>query len=214
MRIGILGSGLIGGKLGILFGRAGHEVVFSYSRSRQKLEQLAAEAGAKAQVGTPADAARDADAVLLAVHWTRFDDVLGQGGSLSGKVLLTCSLPMSKDDSHLVIGHTTSGAEELAAKVRGAHVVSAFSTVPSEALFPVYEEHKKRKRPDLVYCGDDEGAKKTAAGLINDIGFHPVDLGPLSMARYVEPFSLLVAQLAYEGSDGPELAYRFERFQK
>jgi predicted dinucleotide-binding enzyme len=91
-------------------------VVFSYSRSRQKLERLARDAGASAHVGIPADATQDADAVLLAVHWTRVDDVLAQAGTLSGKALLTCSLPMSKDDTHMVIGHTTSGAEVLAAK--------------------------------------------------------------------------------------------------
>src|SRR5215469_13121422 len=153
MRIGILGSGLIGGKLGTIFARAGHDVVFSYSRSREKLKDLAKDAGENAQVGTPADAARGADALLLAVHWTRVDDVLAQAGDLSGKTLLTCSLPMSKDDSHIVMGLTTSGAESLAAKVPGALVVSAFSTVPSEVLFPVFEKRGKKSRPDLVYCG-------------------------------------------------------------
>ncbi|HUA62491.1 MAG TPA: NAD(P)-binding domain-containing protein [Verrucomicrobiae bacterium] len=214
MRIGILGSGLIGGKLGTIFARAGHQVVFSYSRSRRKLQDLAREAGPNTQPGTPADAAREADAILLAVHWTRVDDVLAQAGDLSGRLLLTCSLPMSQDDTRLVIGHTTSGAEALAAKVPAARVISAFSTVPSEVLFQVFEERQKKSRPDLVYCGDDAAVKKTAAGLIGDIGFHPVDLGPLSMARYVEPFSLLVAQLAYNGPDGPELAYRFQRVSK
>ena len=58
--------------------------------------------------------------LFLAVHWTRVDDVLAQSGNLSGKVLLTCSLPLSKDDTHMVIGHTTSGAEALAAKVVSA----------------------------------------------------------------------------------------------
>ena len=214
MRIGILGSGLIGSKLGTLFARAGHEVVFSYSRSREKLERLARDAGAKAHVGTPADATRGADAALLAVHWTRVDDVLDQAGALSGKVLLTCSLPMSTDDSHLVIGRTTSGAETLAAKVPRAHVVSAFSTVPSEVLFSVFEQRGKGSPPDLVYCGDNKAAKNTAAGLIRDVGFNPVDLGSLSTARYLEPFSLLVAQLAYDGSVDPALAYRFEHVPK
>jgi predicted dinucleotide-binding enzyme len=204
---------LIGGKLGTIFARAGHDVVFSYSRSRQKLMDLAREAGANASVGTPAEATRDADALLLAVHWTRVDDVLAQAGVLEGKALLTCTLPMSKDDTHLVLGHTTSGAEALAAKVLGAQVVSAFSTVPSEVLFPVFEGRGKKSRPDLVYCGDNERAQKTAAGLIRDAGFNPVDMGPLSAARYIEPFSLLVAQLAYEGIGGPDLAYRFERFE-
>jgi len=121
---------------------------------------------------------------------------------------------MSKDDTHMAIGYTTSGAETLTAKVWGAHVVSAFSTVPSEVLFPVFERRGKGSPPDLIYCGDDKGAKSTAARLIRDVGFNPVDMGPLSTARYIEPFSLLVAQLAYDGSDGPELAYRFERFAK
>jgi len=214
MRIGILGSGLMGTKLGTIFARAGHDVIFSYSRTRQKLETLAKGAGTQAHVGTPVDATRDADAVLLAVHWTRLDDVLGEAGALADKVLLTCSLPMSKDDSHIVVGHTTSGAESLAAKVPKAHVVSVFSTVPSEVLFPVFERRGKGETPDLIYCGDDKLAKGTAARLIRDVGFNPVDIGPLSIARYVEPFSLLVAQLAYDGSDGPELTYRFQRFPK
>jgi hypothetical protein len=211
MRIGILGSGLMGGKLGTVFARAGHDVVFSYSRSRRKLEKLARDAGARAHAGTPAEAARDADALLLAVHWSRVDDVLAQAGNLSGKALMTCSLPMSKDDTHMVIGHTTSGAETLAAKVPNAHVVSAFSTVPSEVLFSVFERRGMKSPPDLIYCGDGKKAKSTASRLIRDVGFHPVDMGPLSTARSIEPFSWVVALLAYDGSGGPELTYRFER---
>ena len=63
-----------------------------------------------------------------------------------------------------------------------------------------------------MYCGDDAKSKKTAAALIRDVGFERVDAGPLRIARYTEPFTLLIAQLAYEGDEGPELAYRFERF--
>ncbi|HMA43261.1 MAG TPA: hypothetical protein VKO86_04560 [Gemmatimonadales bacterium] len=66
-------------------------------------------------------------------------------------------------------------------------------------------------RPGLVCCGDDESAKETAAELIRDAGFDPVDAGPLRIARYTEPFALLVAQLAYGGTGSPALAYRFER---
>jgi 8-hydroxy-5-deazaflavin:NADPH oxidoreductase len=214
MRIGILGSGLMGSKLGTILARAGHEVTFSYSRSRKKLQRLAEEAGEKARPGTPAEAASDADAVLLAVHWTRVDDVLAQAGTLAGRTVLSCTLPMSKDDSRLVIGHSKSGAETLAAKVPRAHVVSAFSTVPSEVLFSVFERRRRKTRPDVVYCGNHPGAKKKAAALIRDVGFNPVDVGALSTARYVEPYSLLVAQVAYEGRGGPEVAYRFERYSR
>jgi predicted dinucleotide-binding enzyme len=212
MRVGILGSGLMGGKLGAIFARAGQEVVFSYARNHDKLHQLAREAGAKARAGTPWEAAQDADAILLAVHWLQIDDVLKQAGDLSGKVILTCSLPMDDDNTKLVIGTTTSGAEELARKVPRAHVVCAFNTVPSEVLFGVYEARRKATRPSLVYCGDDEPAKKLAAELIRDVGFDPWDAGPLRIARYTEPFALLMGQIAYEGEGGPELAYRFERF--
>jgi predicted dinucleotide-binding enzyme len=212
MRIGILGSGLMGGKLGTLFARAGHEVVFAYARRREKLEQLARDAQGNTRAGTPREAAQEADALLLAVHWSRIEDVLNQAGDLSGKVVLSCSLPMDTDDTGLVIAHTTSGAEELAKMIPKARLVSAFNTVPSEVLFGVYEARRGDSRPSLVYCGDDESGKAVAAGLIRDVGFDPVDAGPLRIARYTEPFALLVAQLAYEGEEGPELAYRFERF--
>ncbi len=212
MRIGILGSGLMGGKLGTLFVRAGHEVVFSYARSEQKLKRLAREAKGKARAGTPRDAAQDA--VLLAVHWSRTDDVLNQAGDLSGKVIVTCSLPMNNDNTALVVAHTSSGAEELAKMIPAARVVAAFNTVPSEVLFGVYDARRKARRPCLVYYGDDARGKGVAAELIRDVGFDPVDAGPLRIARYAEPFALLVGQLAYEGQGGPELAYRFEWFQK
>src|SRR5438309_2627094 len=207
MRVGILGSGLMGGKLGTLFARAGHEVVFSFARSNDKLKNLARDAQGNARAGTPGEAAEDSDALLLAVHWSRIDDVLKQAGDLSGKVILTCSLPMDVTNTKLIVANTTSGGEELAKKVPRAHVVSAFGTVPSEVLFGVFESKRKSTRPSLVYCGDDQSAKDVAAKLIHDVGFDPVDAGPLRIAQYTEPFGLLVGQLAYEGEGGPELAY-------
>ena len=204
----------MGGKLGTLFARAGHEVVFSYARSEQKLARLARLARRRARAGTPAEAAHDAEALLLAVHWSRVDDVLKQAGNLAGKVLVTCSLPMNATDTALVVGGSSSGAEELAKKARRSRVVAAFGTIPSEVLFSVFAARRKARRPSLVYCGDDRNAKRLAATLIRDVGFDPVDAGPLRMARYSEPFTLLIAQLAYETSTGPQLAYRFERFGK
>jgi predicted dinucleotide-binding enzyme len=67
----------------------------------------------------------------------------------------------------------------------------------------------RRHRPDELHHAD---ANTVAAGLLRDVGFDPVDAGPLRIARYLEPFALLMGQLAYEGSDGPRIAYRFERF--
>lgn len=212
MRIGILGSGLMGGKLGTLFARAGHEVVFSYARERKKLDALARAAGKNARAGTPREAVENADVVLLALHWSRVDEVLKQAGDLAGKVLVTCSLPMNDANTELVIAHTSSGAEALVKKARGAHVVCAFGTIPSEVLFDVFERRRRKiARPSLVLCGDHVPSKKTVAKLVRDLGFEPEDAGPLRMARYFEPFALLVAQLAYEMPGGEKLAYRFER---
>lgn len=214
MRIGILGSGLMGAKLGTIFARAGHDVVFSYSRNRKKLEKLARDAGPTARAGSPSEAAQEADAVLLAVHWSRVDDVLKQAGDLDGTVVITCSLPMNADDTGLIVAHTSSGAEELARKAPKAQVVSAFGTVPSEVLFSVFDRRRRKNRPSLLYSGDDSKAKRVAAKLIGDAGFEPVDAGALRIARYTEPFTLAVAQLAYEGDRGPALSYRFEWFEE
>ena len=215
MRIGILGSGLMGGKLGTIFARAGHDVVFSYSRSQRKLKRLAREARGHARAGTPREAALNADALLLAVHWSRVNDVLKQVGDLAGKVLISCSLPMNANNTALAVAHTSSGAEVLAKKLRKAAVVSAFSTVPSEVLLDVFDAKKRRtrRRPSLMYCGADQDAKAVAATLIRDVGFDPADAGRLRIARYLEPFALAMAQLAYEGDNGPEIAYRVERFK-
>jgi predicted dinucleotide-binding enzyme len=196
----------MGGKLGTLFARAGHDVMFSYSRDRKKLERLARDAGSGARAGSPAEAAEDADAVLLATHWSRLKDVLAQTGDLSKKVVVSCSLPMNDDDSDLVITHTSSGIEELARIAKAPKVAAAFNTVPSEVLFAVFEGRKRAQRPSMVYYGDNAEAKRLTAQLVSDVGFEPVDAGPLRIGRYAEPFALLIAQLAYEGTRGPELA--------
>jgi predicted dinucleotide-binding enzyme len=111
-----------------------------------------------------------------------------------------------------LLGHTTSGAEALAKKVPGAEVVSAFNNVPSEVLFGVFKARGKATPPSMVYCGDTQAGKDIAATLIRDVGFDPIDVGSLRSARYTEPFAMLIAHLAYGGTEGPELAYRFERF--
>ncbi len=85
---------------------------------------------------------------------------------------------------------------------------------PNAVLFGVYEAKRKTGSPSLLYCGDNESGEHVAAKLIRDVGFDPVDAGPLRVGRYTEPFALLIAQLAYEGKGSPEPAYRFEWFGK
>ncbi|HSU16308.1 NADPH-dependent F420 reductase [Longimicrobium sp.] len=208
MKVGIIGSGLMGAALGRLWARAGHEIVYTFAHSREKLEALARDSGPGARAGEVRDAVRGTDAVLLAVRWSTLDDALAQAGSLDGSIVITCSLPMTEDDSELAIGRTTSGAEELARRLPGARIALAFNTIPSELMTLRLESHAEGSSGDVIYCGDDDEAKSVAATLIRDAGFDPVDAGPLRIARYLEPFALLVGQLAYETELGPELGYR------
>jgi predicted dinucleotide-binding enzyme len=214
MRIAILGAGLMGGKLGTIFARAGHAVVFSYARSNDKLKKLARNAKGDACAGTPGGAVKEADALLLAVPWSRIDDVLKQAGDLSGKVIATCCLPMDSGNTKPVVGTTTSGATNLPRRLPRL-VSSARSTpCPVKCCSVSSRQEARKPRPSLVYCGDDQGAKDVVAKLIDDAGFDAVDVGPLRIARYTEPFALLVGEIAHNGQGGPETAYRFERFNE
>jgi 8-hydroxy-5-deazaflavin:NADPH oxidoreductase len=101
-------------------------VVFSYCTQRPQAEEVRERSGTQSAHGTPAEAGLGCrEVLLLAVHWLRMDGFLKQTGDLSGKVIVTCSLPMDADNSGLVIGHMSSGAEELAKKVPKAKVVCA-----------------------------------------------------------------------------------------
>ena len=211
MKIGILGSGLMGGKLGTLLARCGHDVTFAYARSATKLERLARDANAAS--GSVAEAVRGADAILLAVHWSRIGDVLEQAGDLAGQVVLNCCVPLDESNTDLVVGTTTSGAEELARLRPDARWVSCFNTSPSESFAGVFARKEQAPRPHLLIYGDDAGAKDITNGLVRDIGFEPLEAGGLHTARFVEPFAMVTAELAYGQPGGPALTYRFEKLR-
>lgn len=213
MKIGILGSGRMGGNIGAIFARLGHDVIFSYSRSERKLQKLASAAGPTARAGTPREAVEQSDLIVLAVHWLRLDDVLAQAGDLSGKTVLSCCVPLNAADSELVVAHTDSGAEATARKLPNSSVVAAFQATPSEVLWSVFNARDRPPRPAIVYCGNDKQSKERVRALLDQFGFNPIDAGPLRIARYIEPFAMLATQLAYGGSEGPQWVYRFGRFE-
>ncbi len=209
MRIAILGSGNMGTALGPLFAAAGHGVTFSYSRDPAKLDRLARQNGPKARAASPRDAVRDADVVLLAVHWQRIPHVLRAAGSLRGKVVIDLTNPMNRADEALAVGHRVSGGELVARRARGARVVKAFNTVPSELLRAGPDALPEQ--PAVCYCGDDAGAKRVVARLIRQIGFEPVDCGALETARYLEPLAMLVVELAYNQGRRPQVGLKILR---
>lgn len=212
MLIAILGSGLMGSALGTAWARAGHSVAFTYSRDHARLERLARAAGNGAIAAKPTEVIHGSEVVLVSVPWHRLDDALAAAGvvaAFANKTVITCSLPMRPDDSDLAAAHDTSGAEELAKRLADARVVAAFNTIPSELIRPELLDVPDAERPEVLICGDDRQANDVAATLARDAGFTPVHAGPLRVSRWVEPFGLVVAQLAYAQERGPALGYRF-----
>jgi predicted dinucleotide-binding enzyme len=181
VRVGVIGAGRIGGNAGRLFSRAGHEVLFSFSRDRARLEALAKEAGGVA--GTPAEAARFGEVVMLSVPWALVDEALEAAGPLDGKVLIDTTNQFGRDENGnfgvLRLPDGLSAAAYNARRAGDARLVKAYNTMTAG----FQAEAAGRTGPDRVvmfYAGDDEGANTVVAGLIDDSGFDPVYVGSLT----------------------------------
>jgi predicted dinucleotide-binding enzyme len=129
MKIGIIGAGNVGGTLGKAWGKKGHELFYGVRRPQDReTRELVRATGPAARAASPAEAAAFGAVVLLAVPWRAAEDAVRSAGDLTGKVLIDCTNPLKPDLSGLEIGHTTSGAEKVAAWANGARVFKAFNT--------------------------------------------------------------------------------------
>ncbi|MBV9037741.1 MAG: NADPH-dependent F420 reductase [Acidobacteriaceae bacterium] len=203
MKIGIIGSGNVGGTLGKRWAHNGHQIVFSSRHPQsEEMKKLVAEAGANASAATIAETVKTNDLLLLATPWPATQDALKNAGNLAGKVLIDATNPLLPRLAGLEIGTTTSGAEQVASWAPGARVVKAFNTVG----FNIMENPNFEGQPVLFYCGDDADAKQTVHQLISDLGFDTQDTGPLKQARLLEPFAMLWVSLAIK--NGREFAFQ------
>ena len=209
MKIGIIGAGNVGGTLGVRWAQGGHQVVFaSRDAGSESMQQLLAKAGTSARAATVAEAAAQSDVLLLATPWDSTQQALRSAGNLSGKVLLDATNPLSPDLSGLTIGTTTSAGEQVAQWASGARIVKILNTVG----FNIMGNPKfGQDRPVMFYCGDDLEAKRIAAELASELGFAPIDAGPLTQARLLEPFALLWISLALVHGQGREIAFKLLR---
>ncbi len=206
MRIAIIGSGSVGSALGRTWSGVGHDVVFGVRNpDAPKMATLVTETGGSA--ADMAHACENADVVVLAVPWSAVRDVVAAAGDLSGKVLFDCTNPLIGDLSGLEIGQSSSGGERLAEWAPGARVVKIFNTVGSNVMA---DPHFGEERATMIYCGDDAGAKAVGDRLARDAGFDPLDAGPLSYSRLLEPVALLWIRLAIDGRDR-EFAFKLMR---
>jgi NADPH-dependent F420 reductase len=208
MRIGIFGVGSVGSALGRGFAKRGYEVMFGVRNPADpKVVKLLEEAeGSRA--GAVAEAAAFGEVVVLAIPWDSAQEVIRSAGGLAGKIVFDCINPLKPDFSGLAVGHTTSAAEQVAAWAPQARVVKVFNnTGAGNMADPIYGEEPAT----LFYCGDDEEAKAVAARLAADLGFDPVDAGPLTQARLLEPLAMLWISLAYHRGLGRNIAFKLMR---
>ncbi len=209
MKIGIIGAGNMGSGMGKFWAKNGHELMFSFSRDEEKLKELAKSVSPNASVGTPQEAAKFGDVVLLAVPFGAVETAISQtANELDGKVLFSCVNALKADMSGMAIGTTDSAAELVARLAPKAKVVEALplfaETLHSDStLF-------HGEKGTAFYCGDDNEAKKIVESLLNELNVETADIGGLANARYLEPAMMILIQLAYVQNAG-QVAFKLLR---
>lgn len=178
MRIGIIGSGNIGGTAAKLLTRAGHEVALSHAGGPESLRDQVAALGSLARATTVDEAAEFGAVVLLAIPWRSKEDL--PAGLLRGKIVVDAMNPYRPDFSLYDLGDSTS-SEEVAKALPAARLVKAFNHLRAQDLATRGDPRKVpvEERTALFVAGDDAEAKLVVATLVQDVGFAPVDTGSL-----------------------------------
>ncbi|MBV8929551.1 MAG: NAD(P)-binding domain-containing protein [Mycobacteriaceae bacterium] len=186
MKIAVIGAGSVGGTLGNAWGRRGHDVTYGVrSPNDEKYVALG-------DVTTNDRAAAGADVVVLATPWQATEEAVQSCGDLTGKVVVDCTNPLTPDATGLEVGHTSSGAEQVAGWAPGARVCKAMNQIGA----PMMDAPQLPGTPVMFVCGDDDAAKEVTAGLVRELGFEVVDGGDLAVARLLEPYALIWIHLA------------------
>ena len=187
MNIGVIGSGNIGATAARLFAAAGHQVAISNSRGPETLEGLVAEIGPGVRAATVEDAAGFGEVVMEAIPFGRYEGLPAE--KLVGKIFITASNYYPARDGEVEHGDL-SLSELIQQHLPGASVVKAFNTI----YFVRLGENGRpgapiEEREAIFVSGDDEEAKGVVSGLIEEIGFAPVNAGTLAESRRQEPGS-------------------------
>lgn len=205
MNIGIIGTGNMGGNLAKLWAKKNHKIMVT-SKDLKQSREAAVQAGENVSVGSLKETAAFGEAVVFAFPYEALDDVIREAGSFSGKIIIDIINPLTEDIMGLKLGFNTSAAEEAARKIPDAYVVKALNTIASPVL-EMGDIETNTEVPTVFYCGDNPDAKTKVSKLISDIGFEPMESGPLTNARYLEPMAEFIVQLAVTGL-GANIAYK------
>lgn len=193
MKIGVVGSGRVGGTLGSVWAKAGHQVMFS-SRDIEHDKKLAAGLGANARAGTPREAAAFGDVVLVSVPYRALPDVGKElASTLKGKVVIDTCNPIPSRDGEIATWAREKGAGLASAELLpGARIVRAFNAIGYSRMGAAHEQ--KGERIGMPIAGDDAKAIEVASRLIRDIGYEPVLIGPLAMGKHLMPGTPLAGE--------------------
>lgn len=209
MKIAIFGAGNVGGALGKGWAARGHSIFYGVPEPQSEtMRGLMKSMGANGRAGTVREAAEASEVIVLAVPYPAVRDAIAAAGDLSNKVVIDCVNPLKPDLSGLVIGHDTSAAEQVAGWARGASVVKAFNTTGAGNMT---DANYGGSGITMLVAGDDAAAKSTVTTLAKDLGFEPLDAGPLANARLLEPFAMLWIFLAVKQGLGPNIAFKLLR---
>lgn len=205
MRIAVFGSGMVGGALGRRFGAQGHRVTYGVRNvASDKVKAVVASTLGGARAASVREAAADAELVVLATPWAETEKAIRAAGDLAGKIVIDCTNPSAPATPQLLLGHTTSGAEQVAAWATGAKVCKAFNCCSFYTMAdPAYREG----RAAMFVAGDDGPAKATVLKLCSDLGFEAADAGGLEAARFLEPLAMLWVNLAIRKGHGAHMAF-------
>lgn len=196
MRIGIVGSGRVGGTLGGVWVQAGHEVMFS-SRNLEDDKALAAKLGKNARAGTPREAAAFGEVLLVSVPYGALPQVgKDLAELLKNKVVIDTSNPFPSRDGDIANWAREKGAGLASAELLpGARLVRAFNAIGYSRMG---EAHTERGRVGMPIASDDAQAVEIASRLIRDIGYEPVLIGGLAMGRHLMPGTPLAGERSPE----------------
>lgn len=192
MKIGIVGSGNVGGALGAAWVKAGHEVMFS-SLHIENDRALAARLGPNARAGTPREAAAFGEVLLVSVPYRALPDVGKELAELlKGKVVIDTCNPFPGRDGEIATWARQQGAGLASAQLLpGARLVRAFNAIGAARMGAAHEEPG---RVGMPIAGDDAQAVAAASRLVRDIGYEPVLVGGLAMGKYLMPGTPLAGE--------------------
>jgi 8-hydroxy-5-deazaflavin:NADPH oxidoreductase len=205
MHITIAGSGNVGRALAGGWLKTGHRVTFATRDvAGDKAGELREQGFGVAPLN---DAATSTDVIVLAVPWAAVEATIRSLGDFAGKVLIDTTDPL-KSGRELAIGFGDSGGETVARLAPSARVVKAFSTTGSRNMA---DSNYPGGKLMMALAGDDTPAKQIVMALVADLGFDPIDTGPLGMSRYLEPLAMLWINLAYTQQLGPNIGFALLR---